>query len=141
MRLRRFLPVPASLTAQYTLITPLQNFNGTNARNPAADGKTGRRRWFLYLGIILLMVVFVQIVGFVNVKVAVVKFVFHTLGGSPMPPTFEQFYAAERAYPQHNASLPYPEGIDGRYVWFSNQHNGGYKQINCFMCSSLNNIY
>ena len=78
----------------------------------------------MYIVVVLLFVGFVHLVGFVNVKVAVVKFIFHTLGRSPLPPTFEEYYAIERAYPQHNASLPYPEGVDGRYVWFSNQHYG-----------------
>ena len=41
-----------------------------------------------------------------------------------IPPSFEEFYEIERRYPQHNASLPFPEGKDGRYLWVSNPHWG-----------------
>ena len=39
-------------------------------------------------------------------------------------PTYERFYEMERNYPQHDKSLPYPEGENGRFVWVSNQHWG-----------------
>lgn len=41
-----------------------------------------------------------------------------------IPPTYERFYELERAYPQHDESLPWPEGENGRYLWVSNQHWG-----------------
>ena len=37
------------------------------------------------------------------------------------PPTYARFTNMEKALPQHNLDLPYPEGRTGRYVKFSNQ--------------------
>lgn len=37
------------------------------------------------------------------------------------PPQYEAWTEAERALPQHNLDLPYPEGRTGKYVKFSNQ--------------------
>ncbi|KDQ18539.1 hypothetical protein BOTBODRAFT_28926 [Botryobasidium botryosum FD-172 SS1] len=36
-------------------------------------------------------------------------------------PRYDSIASAERALPQHNLSLPFPEGQDGRYVRFSTQ--------------------
>lgn len=41
-----------------------------------------------------------------------------------LPPNYERFYDMERKYPQHDITLPYPEGQYGRYLWVSNQHWG-----------------
>jgi len=41
-------------------------------------------------------------------------------------PSFQRFINYEDALPQHNASLPFPEGRNGRYVWVSSQHEGVY---------------
>lgn len=37
------------------------------------------------------------------------------------PPTYAEIIEQERSLPQHNVSLPFPEGENGRYVKFSNQ--------------------
>jgi hypothetical protein len=37
------------------------------------------------------------------------------------PPTYEAYDRRERALPQHNLDLPFPEGRDGRYVKFTCQ--------------------
>ncbi|KAK7037644.1 hypothetical protein VNI00_010861 [Paramarasmius palmivorus] len=37
------------------------------------------------------------------------------------PPHYNSIHEYERNLPQHNLSLPFPEGKDGRYVWFANQ--------------------
>lgn len=37
------------------------------------------------------------------------------------PPKYERLREWEKNLPQHNISLPYPEGKNGRYVFFSNQ--------------------
>ncbi|KAH8119774.1 hypothetical protein DFH11DRAFT_1685277 [Phellopilus nigrolimitatus] len=41
-----------------------------------------------------------------------------------IPPTFDRFYQLERDYPQHDVTLPFPEGENGRFIWISNQHFG-----------------
>lgn len=128
MRLRRLLSNPPTLRAYYTLIplyTPSKASNGGDSDIEKSSGSS-RRSWLGYAGIVMLFVLFMHFVGFMNAKIAVVKFVLHTLGSSPLPPTFEEYYAAERAYPQHNLSLSFPGGVNGRYVWFSNQHYGEY---------------
>ncbi len=35
----------------------------------------------------------------------------------PLPPLYGRFHQAELALPQHDASLPLPEGAHGRYLW------------------------
>ncbi|KAL5519362.1 hypothetical protein ACEPAH_1045 [Sanghuangporus vaninii] len=46
----------------------------------------------------------------------------HTAQSEPLPPTYDGYYEIERRYPQHNASLPFPEGRNGRFIYVSNQH-------------------
>lgn len=46
------------------------------------------------------------------------------LPGGPGLPAYERIIQLERDLPQHNMSLPYPEGRHGRYVRFSNQRRG-----------------
>ena len=41
-----------------------------------------------------------------------------------IPPRYNDLRAAQENLPQHNLSLPYPEGETGRYVKFSSQPNG-----------------
>jgi hypothetical protein len=43
---------------------------------------------------------------------------------SPKPPSYKELREYERNLPQHNFSLPFPEGRYGRYVRFSNQIRG-----------------
>ncbi|KAI0360624.1 hypothetical protein OH77DRAFT_704927 [Trametes cingulata] len=38
----------------------------------------------------------------------------------PLPPLYSRFHEAELALPQHNVSLPFPEGREGRYLWVAN---------------------
>ena len=40
-----------------------------------------------------------------------------------IPPRYLDVYEEERRLPQHNLSLPYPEGSTGRYVKFTSQIN------------------
>ncbi|KAI0789484.1 hypothetical protein C8Q75DRAFT_765893 [Abortiporus biennis] len=40
------------------------------------------------------------------------------------PPLYGDYHQRELALPQHNADLPYPEGRQGKYVWFANRVNG-----------------
>ncbi|THH11621.1 hypothetical protein EW145_g565 [Phellinidium pouzarii] len=37
-----------------------------------------------------------------------------------LPPLYKEWYELERKLPQHNDSLPYPEGANGRYFYASN---------------------
>lgn len=39
------------------------------------------------------------------------------------PPRYLNVYEEERRLPQHNTSLPFPEGATGRYVKFTSQIN------------------
>ena len=41
-----------------------------------------------------------------------------------LPPFFREFYETELALPQHDESLPYPEGRNGRFLWINNQSGG-----------------
>jgi hypothetical protein len=45
----------------------------------------------------------------------------YTSGPSFPPPSWERLRTWERELPQHNYSLPFPEGRKGRYVRFTNQ--------------------
>ncbi|KAI0635224.1 hypothetical protein C8Q77DRAFT_1106760 [Trametes polyzona] len=49
---------------------------------------------------------------------AVVVFVY--ILNIPLPPLYSRFHEAELALPQHDASLPFPEGREGRYLWVAN---------------------
>jgi hypothetical protein len=46
------------------------------------------------------------------------------LVGQPKPPLYEAWHAKELALPQHNASLPFPEGASGRYLYVGNRMIG-----------------
>lgn len=56
------------------------------------------------------------------------------------PPTYEKMIEQERALPQHNIDLPYPEGRNGLYLKFSSQIQGlGWNNVfNEVYVSSLN---
>ncbi|KAG8988282.1 hypothetical protein FRB90_002849 [Tulasnella sp. 427] len=41
--------------------------------------------------------------------------------GYPDVPDYDEYWAWEDKLPQHNTSLEFPEGANGRYVMFSNQ--------------------
>jgi len=44
----------------------------------------------------------------------------NTLASSPdYPPDYAEWHKIEEALPQHNQSLSFPEGKEGRYVYFS----------------------
>jgi hypothetical protein len=45
-------------------------------------------------------------------------------------PHYARFFKDEQNLPQHELSLPSPEGKDGRYLWVSNQHSGTLSQFN-----------
>jgi hypothetical protein len=45
----------------------------------------------------------------------------YTSGPAVGPPTWDRLRKWERELPQHNQSLPFPEGRHGRYVRFTNQ--------------------
>jgi hypothetical protein len=44
-----------------------------------------------------------------------------------VPPLYESFHEHELRLPQHDASLRFPEGKDGRYIWFANHAAGEYE--------------
>lgn len=41
-----------------------------------------------------------------------------------LPPTYQKWHEQELELPQHNTSLPFPEGATGRYLYFSNRYIG-----------------
>lgn len=40
------------------------------------------------------------------------------------PPLYGQYHEQEMLLPQHNPDLPYPEGREGKYIWFPNHVHG-----------------
>jgi hypothetical protein len=87
---------------------------------PATFSSSGRplRRWVVLVGLIVL--------GFFGRK-------FYNsykpiyIGGDivdPPPPKYLKLRDYEQNLPQHNLSLPFPEGRNGRYVRFFNQIRG-----------------
>ncbi|KAJ7575646.1 hypothetical protein C8J56DRAFT_1119219 [Mycena floridula] len=45
-------------------------------------------------------------------------------GDSSLPPLFQKYHAAERKYPQHDESLPFPEGKHAKFIHFQNHQKG-----------------
>jgi hypothetical protein len=41
--------------------------------------------------------------------------------GGTGPPRFYEWYNREKQLPQHDPTLPYPQGREGRYIYFANQ--------------------
>jgi hypothetical protein len=61
-----------------------------------------------------------------------------TSGPAFPPSAWDDLRKRERELPQHNLSLPFPEGRKGRYVRFTNQNRGlGWSQILNEMCVLL----
>ncbi|KAI5118056.1 hypothetical protein M0805_005902 [Coniferiporia weirii] len=59
--------------------------------------------------------------GLISSPVIVIQNSLHfTTKESDLPPLYEDWYELERNLPQHNESLPYPEGAQGRYFFASN---------------------
>ncbi|KAF5328257.1 hypothetical protein D9619_013376 [Psilocybe cf. subviscida] len=85
--------------------------------------KKATRAQVLTLGCILTFLLFAfihTVFGFT------VDRTFFNVGKDPkdpksLPPTYKHLRELERTLPQHNLSLPYPEGKTGRYVLFKNQ--------------------
>ncbi|GJJ11790.1 hypothetical protein Clacol_006028 [Clathrus columnatus] len=80
----------------------------------------------LTIGVLLLRSSYVNIPWFSGRKtIHPIPFFFNddhiTLDESNPPKTFEEIRAYERALPQHDLSLPFPEGEKGRFVRFSNE--------------------
>ncbi|KAH7924135.1 hypothetical protein BV22DRAFT_1013901 [Leucogyrophana mollusca] len=46
------------------------------------------------------------------------------LGSHSLPPLYEAYNDYERHLPQHNLSLPYPEGRDAKFFWAANHVTG-----------------
>lgn len=46
----------------------------------------------------------------------------------PTPPLYEKYHAWERNLPQHNPTLPFPEGKDTKFFWISN-----HAQSECYV--------
>jgi hypothetical protein len=44
--------------------------------------------------------------------------------GGSKPPRFYEWHDREKRLPQHDVSLPYPQGREGRYIRFTNQVSG-----------------
>jgi len=41
-------------------------------------------------------------------------------GPGTLPPLYQEYAAYEDALPQHDDSLPFPEGLNGKFVFFAN---------------------
>ncbi len=58
------------------------------------------------------------------------------------PPNWDKLYKWEDDLPQHNVDLPFPEGKEGRYVYFANQIQGlGWNNLLNEMCAFLLTFY
>jgi hypothetical protein len=58
-----------------------------------------------------------------------------TSGPAFPPSAWDDLRKRERELPQHNLSLPFPEGRTGRYVRFTNQNRGlGWSKVLNEMC-------
>ncbi len=44
-----------------------------------------------------------------------------------LPPLYGRFHQAELALPQHDVSLPLPEGAHGRYLWVANHASSEFR--------------
>ena len=54
------------------------------------------------------------------------------------PANWDKLYKWEDNLPQHNVDLPFPEGKEGRYVYFANQIQGlGWNNLLNEMCACL----
>ena len=54
------------------------------------------------------------------------------------PANWDKLYKWEDNLPQHNVDLPFPEGKEGRYVYFANQIQGlGWNNLLNEMCAFL----
>lgn len=43
-----------------------------------------------------------------------------TSDAARLPPLYKEYSAAEEQLPQHDLTLPFPEGRHAKYIWFSN---------------------
>ena len=50
------------------------------------------------------------------------RFIYYEDPISTFPEVYRPYYQLQRSMPQHNSSLPYPEGSDGRYLYFDQIH-------------------
>ena len=124
MRLPAFLS-KATAEPDYEL---LPSSNGHSSALQRLGRRTTLRRKIFILACVslplLMLIVYYQYPHHVASAVdAVAEKAKETVEGMTLP-TYERFYEMERNYPQHNPSLPFPEGENGRFVWVSNQHWG-----------------
>lgn len=77
--------------------------------------------------IILILLTFTAVLTLILLSTLKNGAPWHRLVGGSLrtpPPTYDEILWAEYNLPQHNLSLPYPEGRTGRYIKFSNQIKG-----------------
>ena len=53
------------------------------------------------------------------------------------PPDYAQWHEIEEALPQHNENLTFPEGREGRYVYFSEHVKSGFTFVPISTCISV----
>ena len=133
MRLPAFLSnVIAKTKTNYELL-PSNNGHGS-AFQRLAWRTTFRRKILIFILVcvslpLLALVVYYQYPDHVASAVeAVTEKAKETALGYSLP-TYERFYEMERNYPQHDPSLPFPEGENGRFIWVTNQHWGKCAQF------------
>ncbi|KAI5118047.1 hypothetical protein M0805_005895 [Coniferiporia weirii] len=126
MRFPRFFASASGREAQYELLPTGASFGPLRRVAPSS-----RRRVLTFCLLGLPFLIGLTIYYYLaNIRVAWANIKYGSVEPSVLPPNFERFYEIERNYPQHNASLPFPEGENGRYMWVSNQHWGlGWNNI------------
>lgn len=118
----RSRPSP-SPQSRYTLL-PTTYSKEKVFRHVATLSSFRRRVCVACLALLLIIGGTISFYGLTELKTKISNIKYGYIQQKTFPPTFDRYYDMERAYPQHNASLPFPEGENGRFMWVSNPHWG-----------------
>ena len=115
--------------------TPYDLLPTSSARAGSPKGSNGPCRSCLHVLFVRrrLRTVLLVLALLVTASVAAVTYV----RNYPLPPLYSRFHQAELALPQHDASLPLPEGGHGRYLWIANHASSESLQI----CNLVSRVY
>jgi len=51
-----------------------------------------------------------------------------------LPPTYQEYIDYERNFPQHDLSLPSPEGRHAKFLWVRNHVTGMFRYFTAILC-------
>ncbi|KAI0674359.1 hypothetical protein C8Q78DRAFT_589150 [Trametes maxima] len=106
------LPSRARKT-EYDLLP--SNAPGGSPKSPRAC--TGLRRISYLLSVRRRLRTLLVVLGLLVSAAGALAYYIYTI---PLPPLYSRFHRAELALPQHNVSLLFPEGREGKYLWVAN---------------------